>query len=103
MEGHGSALEWKVLGERGVTHLVGSTDTQLQNGCRWPALLTGEGYRAQGAVLSSSSSALLPDPCPYWDAHILYLRLIPVAPFSTCSTCRGAGGPCLSIFHMAQW
>lgn len=32
-----------------------------------------------------------------------YLRLIPVAPFPTCSTCRGAGRPCLLTFHTAQW
>lgn len=33
-EGHGTALGRKASGEREVTHLVGSTDIQFQNGCR---------------------------------------------------------------------
>lgn len=88
--------------ERGITHPGGSTDRRFRNGCRQPTPQAGEGCRAQGRSADPPpfSHAQLHAHQPDWAPH---LRLIPVAPFPTCSTWRGVGRPCLLTFHRAQW
>lgn len=44
-----------------------------------------------------------PTPLPTSPIQPPHLRLIPVAPFLTCSTWSGAGCPCLLTFQSAQW